>query len=45
MGQKVGFRNQKLGKIVHRQLKRRGEPMRRPVKSQPAPAPGRSARS
>ena len=45
MGEKVGFRNQKLGKIVHRQLKRRGEPMRRPAKPQPAHTPEKAARS
>jgi hypothetical protein len=41
-GEKVGFRNQKLGKNVHRQIKRRGEPARRPVKPRPPHAPAKA---
>jgi hypothetical protein len=32
MRQKGGFKNLKLGKNIHRQMKRRGEPDRRPAK-------------
>jgi hypothetical protein len=41
MGQKGGFKNQKLGKIVHRQVKRRGAPDPVPSRRQAPPQPAK----
>ena len=44
MRQKGGFKNLKLGKNVYRQMKRRGEPDRRPARPPQVPEPRRPGR-